>query len=448
MVALCREVGQALDGFVLRDVAEVGCKTWLLFFEKGEEVQRLLICTQFPVGRFHLAKRRYRGVSSPFADQLRGVLRGKKVQGVGLLNRDRIFALSLEGVQLIAAFISRSPRLLLLDADQKVVLSLPPCSSYVLPEKKVVHVEVPSACSSEEVEERFWALQQELELEALRKDLSGRLGKQLQKIERRLALHRLEREEAEGYPEAEYRAQLLQANYPRLQRGLKEIEVADWKREGEMLKIPLEPDLLPKKQIERAFKYVRKLKGRLHASLRWITELEEEKRVLEDLKRDLEACEETVSLEKIAQEHPFFAPARVETKKEKEARRCFRMFKTEAGCAILVGKSDRDNDRLTFSVARGNDLWLHAANFPGSHVVLQRARNQEIDEASLQDALLLALHFSKARESEVEEVTFTECKHVSKQKGAPLGKVVVSAAKTRRVVRNPERLRALLSGQG
>ena len=78
-------------------------------------------------------------------------------------------------------------------------------------------------------------------------------------------------------------------------------------------------------------------------------------------------------------------------------RRGPRVFHSEDGREILVARSRRENERLTLSIARGNDYWLHLADWPGPHVVV-RAPKGEVGEGALLDAAHLAVHFSKLQE--------------------------------------------------
>jgi len=101
----------------------------------------------------------------------------------------------------------------------------------------------------------------------------------------------------------------------------------------------------------------------------------------------------------------------------------YRVFEVE-GCEILVGRGARDNDELTFRVARPNDLWLHASGFAGSHVVVRAPEGGEVPRAVLQRAAELAAHYSKARAAG-GKVAVHVCRagEVRKPRGAPAGQV-------------------------
>ena len=122
----------------------------------------------------------------------------------------------------------------------------------------------------------------------------------------------------------------------------------------------------------------------------------------------------------------------------------FREFTTEKGLKIYVGKNDKDNERLTFIYGRGSDFWLHAADYPGSHVLLKLDKEKAPDEETLLDAMQLALYFSQARKAGAGEVTITQCKYLSKVKRGQIGQVNVSKNKTAYVRLDAMRLQRLL----
>ncbi len=101
-------------------------------------------------------------------------------------------------------------------------------------------------------------------------------------------------------------------------------------------------------------------------------------------------------------------------------------FRSSDGFDILVGKSAEDNERLTFRLAAPHDMWLHAADYPGSHVIIRRAKGQTIPPCTLLQAAQLAAFFSQARQSSAVVVNYTERKFVSKIPRSQSGLVRVS----------------------
>lgn len=98
---------------------------------------------------------------------------------------------------------------------------------------------------------------------------------------------------------------------------------------------------------------------------------------------------------------------------------------------ILVGKASKDNDFLTFRIAKSLDFWLHAADYGGSHVVIRNPnRVVEIPQKTLYEAAQLAAFFSQAKEQPKVAVNYTQKKFVNKPKAAAPGLVSLSSFKT------------------
>lgn len=118
--------------------------------------------------------------------------------------------------------------------------------------------------------------------------------------------------------------------------------------------------------------------------------------------------------------------------KEKQAENFTgaRRYTSSDGFEILVGKGSKDNDFLTFRVAKSNDLWLHTADYPGSHVVVKNPNRGEIPPKTLLEAAQIAAFFSKAKEQPKVAVHYTQKKFVNKPKGAALGLVSLASFKT------------------
>ena len=106
------------------------------------------------------------------------------------------------------------------------------------------------------------------------------------------------------------------------------------------------------------------------------------------------------------------------------------------GFEILVGRSARENDRLTLRVARPRDLWLHAAGFAGSHVVVRAVEGPtgEVPKEVMERAAELAAWHSKARGAGGKvSVHVCRASDVSKPRGAPAGQVRLKRHETVKV---------------
>ena len=107
-----------------------------------------------------------------------------------------------------------------------------------------------------------------------------------------------------------------------------------------------------------------------------------------------------------------------------------RTFISSDGFEILVGKRANDNDRLTFKVARSLDTWMHAADYPGSHVVIRNRDRKEIPNATLLEAAQLAAFYSQGKAQPKAAVHYTLKKFVNKPKGSAPGLVSLASFKT------------------
>jgi len=123
-----------------------------------------------------------------------------------------------------------------------------------------------------------------------------------------------------------------------------------------------------------------------------------------------------------------------------------RVCHAEDGTLILVGRTSAGNDLLTMRLANGNDWFFHVAGTPGSHVILRWTnKSSQPPTETMEAAAMLALHFSKMKDSSRAAVTYCQRKYVQKPKGAAPGLVYVSKAKTMTVRRDPARLARLLA---
>jgi predicted ribosome quality control (RQC) complex YloA/Tae2 family protein len=104
-----------------------------------------------------------------------------------------------------------------------------------------------------------------------------------------------------------------------------------------------------------------------------------------------------------------------------------RRYRSSDGYEILVGRAARDNDELTFRTARPYDLWLHAADYPGSHVVVRNPTRKEIPHRTIIEAAELAANFSQANTNAKVDVHYTQRKFLSKPKNSAPGLVRMSA---------------------
>lgn len=121
----------------------------------------------------------------------------------------------------------------------------------------------------------------------------------------------------------------------------------------------------------------------------------------------------------------------------------YKTYRSSGGLEIWVGRGAASNDALTFDAAAPNDVWLHARDSAGAHVVLRWTAPDAPPARDLHDAAMLAAWHSKARGSSLVPVDWTRRKHVRKPRGARPGSVVIREERTVMVRPSAERERAL-----
>ena len=117
-------------------------------------------------------------------------------------------------------------------------------------------------------------------------------------------------------------------------------------------------------------------------------------------------------------------------KNRAETKEPGRRFKSSDGYEIIVGRTDAENDAITFRLAGSQDIWLHAADYPGSHVVIRNPRRQEVPRQTVVEAAQLAAFYSSARNEKKAAVHYTRKKYVTKPPRSKPGLVRLSSFKT------------------
>ena len=209
--------------------------------------------------------------------------------------------------------------------------------------------------------------------------------------------------------------------------------------------IPLDPHLSPLENAQRLFREYRKardaakrvpaLLGATDLRLRHLEQLRALAEVADTPGRQAELRAELAALEGQAdlEIRRGGDPARKQTasprRKPSTPDGLVLRSRTPDGLEVLVGTSGRGNEAVTFKLAEGSDLWLHARGVPGAHVILRTAGREPPPE-SLVFAARLAARNSQARTAGRAEVDYTLRKHVRKIPGAPPGLVTYGGEKT------------------
>ena len=119
-----------------------------------------------------------------------------------------------------------------------------------------------------------------------------------------------------------------------------------------------------------------------------------------------------------------------QAKKRSEARGPGRRFTSSDGYEIVVGRTDTENDSITFKLAGSQDVWLHAADYPGSHVVIRNPKRLAVPHQTIVEAAQLAAFYSSAKNEKKAAVHYTQKKYVTKPPRSKPGLVRLSSFKT------------------
>lgn len=225
--------------------------------------------------------------------------------------------------------------------------------------------------------------------------------------------------------------ELITANLYRMERGQSRLTAQNYYENCADVDIPLDVRLSPQENAARYFKQYAKAKTAEKYLTAQLQRGREELQYLESVLQELAQAESEQDFNDIRTELTDGGYLRGRGKKQPGFQRASkpREFRSSAGLRILVGRNNRQNDRLTTKDADKRDIWLHTQKIHGSHVILCTG-GAEPDEQSLMEAASLAAYFSQAQGSTKVPVDYTPVKFVKKPAGAKPGMVVYTTYQT------------------
>lgn len=217
-------------------------------------------------------------------------------------------------------------------------------------------------------------------------------------------------------------ADIIMAHMHLIPDGAETVELPDFKS-GEAISIKLKPTLSPQKNAQYYYRKsknqgreIKILKENLNKSLH-------ELRSVNEHIDNINKCQDLKLLRKYARDHDLLTEA-----KPRETSILFKEFQF-SGFVILVGKNASNNDLLTQKYTHKDDLWLHAKDVKGSHVVIRRIPGKAFPQPVIEKAAQLAAYYSKRKNDTLCPVIYTTKKYVRKPKGAAPGQVAVDRGK-------------------
>jgi predicted ribosome quality control (RQC) complex YloA/Tae2 family protein len=214
-------------------------------------------------------------------------------------------------------------------------------------------------------------------------------------------------------------ADLIMANLHELKTGMETVTLPSFYHPGQQVDIKLKKDLSPQRNAEV---FYRKAKNQHIEIQRLQQSLEGKDKEIEKLKNDIGRLEAADGLKKI---RTLVEEIGLNVEKEKQAGPLpYHEFEYH-GFRIWVGKNAQGNDELTQKYGYKEDLWLHAKDVPGSHVLIKYQSGKKFPKDVIERAAQLAAYNSKRKNETLCPVVFTPRKFVRKRKGDPAGMVVV-----------------------
>jgi predicted ribosome quality control (RQC) complex YloA/Tae2 family protein len=269
-----------------------------------------------------------------------------------------------------------------------------------------------------EAAERLTAHAQRRDRLAARIDeLRTRYGRQKEALGRELA-------RAEALDTLRWEGEMIFGWMHALEPGQTELEV-----EGKRIK--LDPKLTPVENAQARFREYDKAKGALAGVPERLQETSNQLAYLDEVRAMLdlaESFEEIATIEREMAEQGLLGST---AGRAKGPRGAPLRVRSSDGATIVVGRSAGQNEEVTFKEARPDDLWFHARDVPGAHVIVRV--EGPVGDATLEEAAGLAAYFSRARGSTSVEVSVCRRRDVRKVPGGPPGLVTIRNERSLRV---------------
>ncbi|QIM46955.1 DUF814 domain-containing protein [Streptococcus ruminicola] len=271
-------------------------------------------------------------------------------------------------------------------------------------------------------------------------DLIHRVQTELDKNIKKLAKQEKELTATENAEEFRQKGELLTTYLSMVPNNQDQVELDNYYT-NEKITIALDKSLTPNQNAQRYFKKYQKLKEAVKHLTGLIEETKHTITYLESVETALSHASIS-DIEDIREElvETGFVKRRTRDKRHKR-KKPEQYLASDGKTIIMVGRNNLQNDELTFKMAKKGELWFHAKDIPGSHVLIKDNLNPS-DEVKT-DAAELAAYYSKARLSNLIQVDMIEAKKLNKPTGAKPGFVTYTGQKTLRVTPTEEKINSM-----
>ena len=256
------------------------------------------------------------------------------------------------------------------------------------------------------------------------------IRKNLQRNKKKLKKLSNELKATENADEYRIKGEVLTTYLYQIKRGMTKITLPNFYDNNKEITISLSNQLSPSQNAQKYFKKYQKLKNAVTFVNEQIELTKKEVAYLEEIQTQIELAT-PADLNDIKTELQQEGYIKKKQQKSKHSSRV-KINKPESfiasdGTEILVGKNNLQNEKLTLHTAKKTDIWLHAKNIPGSHVIIKS--NNPSDE-TLFEAAMLAAYFSKFRSSANVPIDYVQVKNIRKPNGSKPGFVIYEGQKT------------------
>lgn len=271
-------------------------------------------------------------------------------------------------------------------------------------------------------------------------DLIHRVQTELDKNIKKLAKQEKELAATENAEEFRQKGELLTTYLSMVPNNQDQVELDNYYT-NEKITIALDKSLTPNQNAQRYFKKYQKLKEAVKHLTGLIEETKHTITYLESVETALSHASIS-DIEDIREElvETGFVKRRTRDKRHKR-KKPEQYLASDGKTIIMVGRNNLQNDELTLKMAKKGELWFHAKDIPGSHVLIKDNLNPS-DEVKT-DAAELAAYYSKARLSNLIQVDMIEAKKLNKPTGAKPGFVTYTGQKTLRVTPTEEKINSM-----
>lgn len=345
------------------------------------------------------------------------------------------------------------------------ICSSPPCPSYVInkgtnaidftplmPASKQPGYSFHTFASANQAAAHFYQVKMnQLRLESMQTNLSRTVKGWMDKAQKKRFLQESDLNKAREKEQLKIWGELLTAYAHQLKKGDTKAHLVDFNT-GQEVTIELDPRLTPIGNAQKYYKAYNKSRITIKHLENYLQQTNQEIEYLDSVLLAINQVENLNQLDEIVEELEkggYLRERKVKGKgKVHRPVSTPRHYVSSEGLDIWVGRNNRQNDYLTFKLSDRHDLWLHTRQIPGAHVIVRLPKSvtsiDEVPQATLEEAALLAAYYSKARHDQKVPVDYTFRSNVRKPAGAKPGMVIYDNYWTLYTTSGTDRLEAIL----